>query len=617
MHIKKIVFVLVMVMITCSIQKAQAQAPFVADSISYMWPTDASPYLSSTFAETRSAHLHAGIDIRTWGREGYKVFATRDGVVYRIGISPRGYGKVIYLKHDDGSFSLYAHLNRFEDELQAFADSLRLTDYTFELDEHIEDEGISFQQGDLIGYTGSTGVGPPHLHFELRTPGFEPFNPLLTNLEVEDTLPPEFTHIGIEFLNPKTFHQEGHQIIPVRTENSLVHFGEITVSGPVGLSVNVHDRANRTPNVYAVHSLLMMQESDTLFYSEADYFSYDHSRQMFLDRSYPILAQTRRGFQRMYLVEGNQLPFYQTHANKGVLNFEEGSYPVKIIASDLYGNKQTAWITIHSENSDPAPAITYVPTYPKQREQKIGAEHSFYNFAMYASAGEPVYSETGAKYETGRQKSSIHSVQIIPQKTFSLETPSRDLWIQFPQKALYDTLSLRMEVTEHEKSVDFNFEPNRLPVQGSLLFNYLLPRHLNHNDKLALLSYDQYRDRLIFLNSVNSEGIIRAELKEISDLRLVEDRTAPWIGQPELTKNLAGNYIIQIPAKDDMTKIDYKSSVIMVNGKRGIVEFDPEKNLLIYYHPHFTPKNMNEIKLQVFDGVGNKTERTSSLPWQP
>src|SRR6056297_2382524 len=92
---------------------AQESHSFDPTQAQYSWPTEASRYLSSTFGETRAAHFHAALDIKTWGRKGYEVYATRDGVVDRIAIGPRGYGKVIYLKHDDGSYSVYAHLLSF------------------------------------------------------------------------------------------------------------------------------------------------------------------------------------------------------------------------------------------------------------------------------------------------------------------------------------------------------------------------------------------------------------------------------------------------------------------------------------------------------------------------
>ena len=83
------------------------------DLSDYIWPTDASHRITSSFAEYRSTHFHGGIDISTNGRKGYPVYAVRDGFVYRIRISPTGYGKMLYVKHKDGYVSTYAHLQTF------------------------------------------------------------------------------------------------------------------------------------------------------------------------------------------------------------------------------------------------------------------------------------------------------------------------------------------------------------------------------------------------------------------------------------------------------------------------------------------------------------------------
>ncbi|MEX0823868.1 MAG: M23 family metallopeptidase [Balneolaceae bacterium] len=591
-------------------------ASLPADSVNYLWPTNASHYLSSTFAETRSAHLHAGLDIRTWGREGYDVFATRDGVVYRIGIGPSGYGNVIYLKHKDGSFSVYAHLNRFEPGLQAFADSIRLKDFSFELDKHIADEQITYHQGDVIGYSGSTGVGPPHLHFELRTPDFKPFNPLLTDLKVDDSLPPRFSQMGIEYLNPETLRLEGHSILSANHSGEITDFGKIIVNGPIGLSVNVHDRANRTPNAYAVYSLAMIHESDTLFYSEADHFSYSQAGHMFLDRSYPILAKTRSGFQRLYVVEGNQLPFYKKTEDQGVLTLPDGRYPIRIVASDIYGNRSEAEIEIQFENiKNELRPVQYVPAYPANSdfEGKIITSPSrpviSNDLSLFAAAGEPQRAYVSNEYSGIVNRSYLDQVKLNPNSTLSLNSSDQKLWIRFPKEAIYDTLTLDLTMTNSPESINFSFTPDRLPVQESVYFNYILPDSLSENDKLALFSIDKFRNRLTFMNSVNSHGIISAELKEISSLKLMEDNIAPWVGRPRFDKNLGGNHILVVPVKDNLTKIDYRRSVILINGKRGIVEYDPEDDLLIYYHPEFIPSESNEVEISVYDGVGNKTTR--------
>ena len=55
--------------------------------------------LSGTFGELRNNHFHAGLDIRTQGRQGLKVRCVQDGRVRRIRVSLGGYGKTLYIEH--------------------------------------------------------------------------------------------------------------------------------------------------------------------------------------------------------------------------------------------------------------------------------------------------------------------------------------------------------------------------------------------------------------------------------------------------------------------------------------------------------------------------------------
>ncbi|MCY4352990.1 MAG: M23 family peptidase, partial [Gemmatimonadetes bacterium] len=52
-----------------------------AHTENYHWPMDAPPALTSTFGEYRGGRLHAAIDLKTWGKEGYPVTAIADGYV--------------------------------------------------------------------------------------------------------------------------------------------------------------------------------------------------------------------------------------------------------------------------------------------------------------------------------------------------------------------------------------------------------------------------------------------------------------------------------------------------------------------------------------------------------
>lgn len=589
---------------------------FLSDSTEYLWPTNASTYLSSTFAETRSAHLHSGIDIRTWGREGYDIYASRDGKVVRVGVSPSGYGNVIYLQHSDDSYTVYAHLNRFEKNLQQYVDSIRTIDYTFELDDHPQKE-IRYKKGDLIGYTGSTGVGPPHLHFEVRTPDNKPVNPLITNLKsyITDTLPPVFSALAIEWLHPESLHLQGHQIVsPLTNDSTVTDFGRISTSNPVGLALDVYDRADRTSNVYAVHQLLMTVDDDTLFYSSANQFSFPEDQMMFLDRSYPILAQQRRGFQRLYTVNGNKLPFYEH--NHGVIALEKGEHEINILARDVYGNESQARITLNFEEDMRIEDISSVPAYPLPKKF---TDTSRRGISVPLSPHKiPHYFLTEQFDKQNKKEVPDESVYyfyddlnlleatLSPGKRALVNSLDQTISLQIPSTALYDTLKIRMRAGEHNRFPAFEFSSNRLPIQNSIVFRYQLPDHLANDSQIGLYSYDEFRNRYSFLDSSINNGILRAELKEFSELRIRKDIHPPYAGTPRIEKNLGNNHVVIIPTVDEMSGIDYRRSTITVNGKRGIIVYDPEKDFLIFYRPGFQPQELNQIEFSIFDRIGNR-----------
>jgi murein DD-endopeptidase MepM/ murein hydrolase activator NlpD len=607
---------------------AEAQKlDFLTGQEEYLWPTNSSRQISSTFGETRSAHLHAGLDIRSFGREGFEVYATRDGVVHRIGMGPHGYGNVVYLKHTDGSFSVYAHLNRFEPELQAFADSIRMRTLQFDLDQEVTEHKIEYKKGDVIAYTGSTGIGPPHLHFELRTPDFKPFNPLLTNLEVRDTIAPIFQQLAVEFKDPESLHPTGFEIYNAYSAGDEYQFGEINVSGPIGLSVNVSDKVNSTPNSYAVYSLMMIADSDTLFHSVADYFPYEYSSHMFLDRSYPILAQTRRGFQRLFIVNGNNLPFYQEVKNKGILWMEEGVHNIRILAKDIYGNTSSARVTLHVEENktDPKNNIQHVPTYPNSLQiDRVNTDKNTVTSQLLLGSTLLKSLETGftpVKKKVGAKKHiqlNGTAIQFLDSDQFNvLSNPDETLWLKFPKGTLYDPLTLQMSTSLTDEGLKISFNPDRLPIHYPIQVQILLSEYFDNTDSLALYSIDEFRNRRYFLDSSISDGILRAELFEISSLIVTKDKTAPWIGMARIGKDLAGNQLVIFPVRDEESGIDYKQSTITVNGESGLTGYDPDKRQLYFYKPGFTLQKVNEASVSVFDRAGNFSSRSSSFRFTP
>jgi murein DD-endopeptidase MepM/ murein hydrolase activator NlpD len=96
----------------------------------------------------RTTRPHNGVDYAA--APGTPVRAVGDGVISRAAWGG-GYGNVVDIRHQRGYMTRYAHL-------QGFARGIRA--------------GSRVQQGDIIGYVGSTGLATgPHLHFEFHENG--------------------------------------------------------------------------------------------------------------------------------------------------------------------------------------------------------------------------------------------------------------------------------------------------------------------------------------------------------------------------------------------------------------------------------------------------------------
>ena len=99
---------------------------------------------------------HKGIDMawnRNQGGKNVPVYAADDGVVYSTkdnDKSKKSWGNFVKIKHNDGTYTLYAHLR----------DGIKVK------------KGQKVKQGDQIGNMGNTGKsGANHLHYEVYVGG--------------------------------------------------------------------------------------------------------------------------------------------------------------------------------------------------------------------------------------------------------------------------------------------------------------------------------------------------------------------------------------------------------------------------------------------------------------
>ena len=319
----------------------------LTDVNDYIWPTDASRKLTSSFAEYRTTHFHGGIDISTNGKTGYNVFAVRDGYVARIRIAPNGYGKMLYVRHRDGYYSTYAHLKSFSDEINSLAKKEQLRHQTFAIDLLLDSTEAPVRKGEVIAHTGDTGFGPPHLHFEIRDENLNPFNPMLCPaFEVRDEIAPSIRRIMISPLDHNSTVENVSKSkilsrIP-RKGTTLRIPQTIRVHGLIGLSVDAIDRSNGTYSKAGIYRLEFFVDDSLIFVKQLDRVPADETKQIDLDYDFPTLLRGWGKFQKLYVETGNTLPFYEKmRAGTGIINTQlltEGEHDYRIVCSDIRGN---------------------------------------------------------------------------------------------------------------------------------------------------------------------------------------------------------------------------------------------------------------------------------------
>lgn len=128
-----------------------------------------SPYsLNRYHPILRTWTAHRGVDYGA--PTGTPVLATASGRVSFLG-SKGGYGNAVVLKHGGSYSTLYAHLSGYPRGLRA---------------------GAQVEQGQVIGYVGSTGLATgPHLHYEFQVNGIHQ-NPLTLKFPQTEPIAPQY-----------------------------------------------------------------------------------------------------------------------------------------------------------------------------------------------------------------------------------------------------------------------------------------------------------------------------------------------------------------------------------------------------------------------------------------
>ncbi|MBJ7882926.1 M23 family metallopeptidase [Gelidibacter salicanalis] len=525
-------------------------------------PLDIPIIPSGTFAELRTNHFHAGLDIKTQQREGQNVYTVAEGYVSRIKVSHYGYGKVIYITHPNGYTSVYGHLSSYAPIIEAYikAEQYKKESYEVELFPAVDE--LKVNADEIIAYSGNTGSsGGPHLHFEIRDQQERTINPLLFGLEVQDKKTPfvtgvyAYTKDDAASVNGKTGRVE-LRLIPTKTKDYMVE--SVTAFGTIGFGVVSYDSQDLAVNQNGINGLEAFFNGHKKFEMDFNRFSFSESRHInrFLDYEY---FKTRRSrIQKLFVEQGNVLSLYQTLDNDGYVTIEDSTASVyKVRIKDFHGNE--SWVTI--------------PINGKQ------------------ASNTPNLVDTKAKtYIFSDQPTNLTDKNVsvyIPANSFY-----EDTFVDF--KVSNDTLYLHKDL---------------IPLQKNVTITYDVSNYKDaEKNKLYIAELIGSRNYPSYLNTKRSDNILTASSNALGTYALVMDTQGPKISATNFQdgKWLSNFRYLKFKITDNLSGIsNYRATI---NGKFILTEYEYKTNSLTFdFNDNVATETKNELKLVVTDNVGNSS----------
>jgi hypothetical protein len=293
------------------------------------WPVDIPVHLASSFAEFRDGHLHAGVDIRCFGREGLPCRAVEAGYVSRLRASPFGYGKAVYVAMESGEAAVYAHLSEFSAAIDSVVRAEQEKRGAYQVDFYPARGEIPVAPGDIVGYTGRTGTASPHLHWEIRDAAGHPVNPLDLGWTIDDAEPPVIRRV--EWLPLGALSRVDGVCAPALIElqgidaHTFAARETVAVEGRVGLAAQIHDRLDGNSGSLSPYRVELEVDGVVVTSIEMKRFSYDHTLEVEL--AYDMTRSRTKGQHFLFLFrrEGETL-WHRNFAGDGVIDTDSPAF---------------------------------------------------------------------------------------------------------------------------------------------------------------------------------------------------------------------------------------------------------------------------------------------------
>ena len=560
---------LIVVVYLLTFQQYYAQVEY--EKTQFVAPLHIPLILSGNFAELRSNHFHTGLDIKTKGSEGYRIYAVDSGFVSRINISHWGYGKAIYVTHPNGYTSVYAHLSRFPDKIEKYLRKKQFENETETMTVYPDSLDLLISKEEIIAYSGNSGSsGGPHLHFEIReTETEKAVNPLLFGFDIKDDIRPTVSNIKIYplengFVNGKDIAKV-YPTVGMSGEYRLKDNPVIEVDGEIGLGVHTIDKLNGAGNKCGIYTIELFVDGSRVFRQTMEKIDFFTNRYINAHKDYNEYHLKKRSFHKSYVSDNNKLELYDGLINKGKLSFDDDTiHQLKYIIKDTYGNTSNVNFQLKS-NTKMAKTISQV-----------------------LSSGDTINMAGDAVIEKAGFKAYLPENSVY-----------KDLRAQYKEAVMSKTAS-----SLHQ------FGNSQIPVQHYFIMKIKTQNVAKNMEKKAIIvSVSSDKRKVYAKGGEYKNGWIETKVRAFGNYAVKIDSVAPSVTAVNISegKNLSSAKNIQFRISDNLSGIETYDSFIDENWVFG--KYVPKRGT--YTIPFDTYNNISKgkhlLRVLVIDERGNET----------
>ncbi|MEH0154620.1 M23 family metallopeptidase [Limibacter armeniacum] len=606
-----------------SVNTASAQDGYEKDY--YMFPIRPHQlnYFAGTMGELRGRHFHGGLDVKTGGAVGLPIHAAADGHIFRVRVSPTGYGNAVYIKHANGQFTVYAHLQRFNEELADFVLNSQYSKQSFTVDLYPEAGRFTFKKGDVIGFSGNSGSSSgPHLHFEVRDSVERPMNPVKFGFtEVKDNIPPSVRAITLKPLDIESRVEgrfEGEEYSAYKSGSVFKLKRRVKAYGRVGIEIDCYDQANGTYNKYGINKIELYVDGQKRYEHIIDRIPFDDNHYINAYIDYEKYVKRRRRFQRLYKTEGNKLPIYPEDALDGWLNLKDGEQKtVTLKLWDSFGNMGELEFELEGTVGHPQISSRYLPekmhitgnTLEVAFDSLTSGENASVILPFKKVEISPAYRVNNRNVYlwdlrnglpvsvTAGSQHRIPDLKIMIPSGYDFTYYDSAAELHFTEESLYDTLFLQMQRQGDTLEIGSEY----VPLKGRFSVVFAPKGKIEDKEKVRVYQLEK-NGKLSFVGGEWVGNQIKFSTRSFGTFVLAEDRTPPSVRPLRVNQKNIVRF-----------KVDDKDSGIQniearLNGKYLLMHYDPKYDLIYSERQDKSAPLKGKFKLVVTDEVGNKTE---------